>query len=297
VLGLSDRDDPEHIEDISPLDRGSLVHRILERFIADAIAAGSPAPDAPWSPLERQRLSEIANEEFASVEARGRTGRPLHWQVQRDDLLVVLDAFLDADDAFRAQHRSTPQAVELQFGLEGSPPVVFTLADGRTISLRGLADRVDTSSDGRAIVIDYKSGRGTKYDGIEKDPVLAGTSLQLGLYAEAAMRHTGLDRSWAAFWVVEAAWGKQLRGYDWTPEIRDRFLDVLGAIAAGVESGMFAASPGEWDTFRQTNEACVFCEFDRVCVRDRGEQSVAKESAPELAIRSRLLAPDPAASA
>jgi hypothetical protein len=42
---------------------------------------------------------------------------------------------------------------------------------------------------------------------------------------------------------------------------------------------------GEWNSWRGTHEECVFCEFDAVCPRDRGEQAEAKETAIELRIR------------
>ncbi|MEZ5227151.1 MAG: PD-(D/E)XK nuclease family protein [Acidimicrobiales bacterium] len=295
VLELADRDDPEHLDDITAMDRGSLLHTVLERFIDEAITAGAPAPSEPWSAEQRRRLHEIADDEFAAVEARGRTGRALHWQVRRDDLRDVLDRFLDADNRFRATHAATPTDVELAFGLADRPPVEIDLPNGRTVAFRGLADRVDVSANGHAIVTDYKSGKGRKYEGLMPtrtnpvvDPVLAGTTLQLGLYAEAAMQHTGLDGAVANYWVVEAPAGKELRGYAWEPAHRQRFVDVLAAITDGIDAGSFAAEPGDWDTYFQTNAGCAYCEFDSVCPRDRGEHAEAKSDAEGVTIRRRL---------
>ncbi|MGB3546852.1 MAG: PD-(D/E)XK nuclease family protein, partial [Saprospiraceae bacterium] len=42
VLDVGDRDDPERTDDISALDRGNLVHAILEQFIGEAIDRGAP---------------------------------------------------------------------------------------------------------------------------------------------------------------------------------------------------------------------------------------------------------------
>ena len=53
-------------------------------------------------------------------------------------------------------------------------------------------------------------------------------------------------------------------------------------------AGVFAASPGEWDSWRLTNSNCSYCDFDSVCVRDRGDQATAKSEAPELAVRVSL---------
>ncbi len=300
VLELDDREDPERLDDITAMDRGSLIHAVLERFIAEAIESGPPAPEQSWTDQQRQRLHEIANEEFEIIEGRGRTGRAVHWQVQRDDLHDTLDRFLEADDVFRASKRATPNSVELAFGIDDRPPVEITLPNGRTLAFRGFADRVDVSDDGRAIVTDYKSGKGKKFDGLmpkkdaEVDPVLAGTTLQLGLYAEAAMRHTGLDAAEANYWLVEAAPSKEFRGYRWEESERRRFVEVLEAITDGIDAGSFAAAPGDWDTFSQTNASCTYCTFDSVCVRNRGEQAEAKADAEGVTIRRRLLPADPA---
>ncbi|NND75631.1 MAG: hypothetical protein HKN44_11560 [Ilumatobacter sp.] len=291
VLDVSDRDDPERTDDISALDRGSLIHAILERFVGEAIAAGPPGPDDRWAEADRARLHDIADDVCAEFEAGGRTGRAVNWRVRRDDLRGVLDGFLDADDEFRRSRRATPHAVEVSFGVDGSPPVDVARPDSSTVSLRGTADRLDLTADGRVIVTDYKSGSGKKYRRLADDPFTGGTTLQLGTYAEGALRRTGRDAAEAAYWLVERG-DEPFQGYDWTPELRERFATVVGATTAGIEQGVFAADPGEWDTWRMTNEACRYCEFDTVCVRNRGEQAVAKAGAPELAVRVVLAPPE-----
>ncbi|MFP3906788.1 MAG: PD-(D/E)XK nuclease family protein [Acidimicrobiales bacterium] len=289
ALGLRDRDDPERIREIDPRDRGSAVHTALERFFAEVIEAGSPHPDTPWSPAQRERLGQIAAEVFDDYESQGRTGRPILWRLERERLHALLDGFLTADDQRRAAWRSRPRSVELPFGLDDADPVVLGLSDGRTLRFRGKADRVDRTEDGRWVVIDYKTGKGTRFRGLDDDPFLSGTTLQLGLYAEAArQRLGGLDAS-AYYWMVDEAARYATFGYAWTPERRDRFLDLVGAMVEGIEAGVFPATPGEYDHFRRTHDACAYCDFDRVCPVDRGERAEAKVDAPELAVRRRLV--------
>ena len=160
VLGLADRDDPERVVELSALDRGSGLHHCLERFVAEAIEGGIPEPDHPWSDAARARLGEIATEVFAGYAARGRTGRALRWRLEEGMLLRSLDKFLDADNEQRAGGGTRPARVELPFGLDGAEPVRIELADGRVLFFRGRADRVDVGNDGRAVVFDYKSGKG-----------------------------------------------------------------------------------------------------------------------------------------
>ena len=49
VLDLTDRDDPERVIDLSPLERGSGVHTVLERFLTEVIEGGVPDPQQPWT--------------------------------------------------------------------------------------------------------------------------------------------------------------------------------------------------------------------------------------------------------
>lgn len=292
VLDVSDRDDPERNEELSALDRGSLIHQALERFVSEAIASGPPRPSEPWSTEAVDRLHEIADDLCDEYVAIGRTGRRANWRVQRDDLHDLLEAFVQADNAFRAAHGATPAYVELDLGVKSGDVVPIELPNGDSITLRGMIDRVDTTTDGRVLINDYKSGKGKKYDDLPSDPFLAGTTLQLGMYAEGALQATGATSASAHYWLVERP-GQQHHGYDWTDGKRSRFHEVLTAITTGIASGVFAAAPGDWDTFRLTNDNCAYCDFDSVCARDRGDHADAKAAAPELAVRVALSPPEP----
>ena len=295
VLGLGDRDDPERIVEISALDRGKGLHSILEAFFQEVIDAGPHAPATAWTDAHRARLQAIAAAGFDELERTGRTGRTLHWRLERQRLAILLDDFLTADDDHRAATGATPARVELPFGMKGAPPVEIDLPDGRTIRFRGMADRVDVTADGRHLVSDYKSGKGGEYDKLAvDDPTKAGTTLQLGLYSEAAVQLLGAAAAEAHYWMVNEDVPFPRRGYPWDAERRRRFVEVVGGIVDGIERGMFAAVPGEWDSWRNTHGNCTYCDFDDVCLRDRGEIAEAKAAAPELAVRDIL---DPTAEA
>jgi RecB family exonuclease len=294
VLGLSDRDDPDRLVDISPLDRGSGVHLVLETFLRELLDADEmPSWDQPWTPAHRARVAELAVEVFDAYEAQGRTGRPVRWRITREDLLMLLDDFLHADDAHRASHRATPVSVEMSFGMGDADPLVIALPDGRELRFRGMADRLDRSDDGRTFVSDYKTGKGKEYVKIDEgDPVNAGTTLQLGLYAEAARQFGGADDVDAHYWQVNQAVGHRRSGYHWSDDRRQRLIDVLTVIADGIEGGEFATDPGEWNSWQGTNDSCMFCPFDSVCDRDRGEHAAAK--ADRLVHRPQLAWVEPA---
>ncbi len=295
VLELADRDDPERSIEISALDKGSGVHQILEDFIAEVIEQGSPDPAQPWTAADRARLHEIANDVFADYERRGRTGRPVLWNQTRRELLDMLDEFLLVDDDVRASSGARPVRVELAFGLGDTAPVELETPGGRTLRFRGMVDRLDRGDDGSLHVYDYKTGRGRKYDQtkLDEDPFLGGTTLQLGLYAEAARRWADDDGAEVSskYWLVEANDGQ--RGYRWTDDRRARFVGLLDALATGIDDGVYGAQPGEWDDFRGTHENCTYCDFDSLCPVARGDHAHDKADAVELRIRDRLAPPDP----
>lgn len=286
VLRVRDRDDPEGIVDLQPLDRGSLLHTILERFVREAIDAGEPRVGEPWSEKWRARLMEIAEEEFASLQRRGRTGRELTWRRTRAGLVDDLAHFLAHDDAHRAEGWH-PEAVEWAFGSGDVPPAVVALDDGRHVRFRGRIDRVDRRDDGARMVIDYKTGRAPARGRGDDDPVAAGTRLQLGIYALAVAQRLAAHEVATAYWHVRA--GERIHPpRSWSPDHLARLDEVVRAAVEGIEAGVHPADPGEWSIFRNTHENCTYCPYDVVCPRDRGEHAVAKAGDAALGVRRAL---------
>lgn len=286
VLHLADDDAPDDIFSIGALDRGSLVHEVLERFIGDVVELPPnerPRPGQPWSAADVQRLEAIAESVFDSYEARGVTGRPVLWRVQRARILDDLHRFVAKDDELRAEHGSTPHAVELAFGFGDAPAAVVELDDGRRLNFRGYIDRVDRCADGSLLVVDYKTGSDKAYRDLEADPVAAGTKLQLPVYALAAAQRFEAPAVTSTYWFATVTGKFARRGYPVDDARLARFRDVLAVIVDGIEQGQFPARPGDFNTFFRTYSNCRYCDFDAVCPRDRGDHWDATSRAPELA--------------
>lgn len=314
-LGLDERDEPERVVELSALERGTAIHELLEGFLNAMIQAGPPAPSQPWSPEQRETARSIAEDIFDELESKGLTGRPVTWARERSDLMMRLEEFLDHDNAYRAGTGSTPTRLEAPFGLDGEDPVEIAIDDRRSLRFRGKIDRVDTTSDGRVFVNDYKTGGGSEYQKIDRgDPTKAGQMLQLGLYAEAVLaQHGGPTgagpdpdadpdpdtapeaRVDTRYWMVSPRGGYQRLGYPWTTERRDRLIQVLAAIVDGIEAGTYMAVPGDWQSFRRSYENCTYCPFDSICPTDRAEHAADKADHPALAIRTVLTDPEPTA--
>ena len=296
VLRIGALERPERIVEISPIERGNLVHAVLERFLGEVVERPlekRPWPDEPWTDADLARVREIAHDVFAEWEHRGITGQPVLWELEREGVLADLEEFLDRDTALRAELGLVPEAVEMAFGDGQHAAAEIDLDGRRTVRLGGRIDRLDLDREGTPVVHDYKTGKSDYYTSLSNgDPVERGTRLQLPVYAEAAAQHYGTDTGAAHYWFVTGTGGFARPGYLLDAARRERFLDVLTAIVDGIESSSFPAHPGEHDYFFQTNDNCRHCDYDAVCPRDRHEEWVATAEDPALA-RFLHLAEDP----
>ncbi len=151
---------PEELEpEAEALVKGSLIHAVLARVMAGEsdVLETLRAPDnlAPGAPVA-VRGAILAG------------------------IVAELERYL-ADPASRPVPGFAPEFLEFAFDVE--------LADG--LAVTGVIDRVDTDGHGRAIVVDYKSGR----DRIERAGArwLTDHTFQAGLYMLAVRRRLELD--------------------------------------------------------------------------------------------------------
>ena len=119
VLRVEIAELPEEVWELSPLDRGSLVHETLDEFLREVLArpGGPPPPGATWTAADQARLHEIADLQCNRYEALGLTGRRAFWDRDRRRILADLDRFLTEDANLRADFGLTTLATELRFGL------------------------------------------------------------------------------------------------------------------------------------------------------------------------------------
>jgi ATP-dependent helicase/DNAse subunit B len=292
VLGLRELEDPGDAETISPMDRGSLVHAILEQFFRQRLGR---AVDAQWTAADHDELLAVADEIEAIFRARGLTGRPLLWKAEWAALRRHLRKILDADGRDPRLVGVAPAEVELAFGFEGepTPPVQIDLGDGRRLNFGGRVDRIDRSVDGRKLVVlDYKTGSAKHYGVIdaeheEHDIVARGQLLQLPIYALAARaQFADAEEAEAYYWFVGQRGAIEMKGGPVDEAATERFESVVRTIVDGIEEGLFPARPGgdEWrPSTGPTHANCLYCEFDTLCSSRRGEQWLTIRERDELA--------------
>jgi ATP-dependent helicase/nuclease subunit B len=277
VFRIPDLEDANERDSVDPLERGSFVHAVLERFLRNHLPGDgrSPrSPDAAWRSAEIEDALAILDEEAARLEAAGLTGRPALWRAELATLRRRLTRLLADDNRLRATYRSWPVAVELPFGREDREPLRIRLSDGREIAFSGTIDRVDETESGQLLVIDYKTGKGHGYDlipaigkpDLDADLTDRGQKIQLPLYGLAAENARGAPVAEAYYWFVEQPY--RLHGGPIDERQRNRLRHVLDVEITSIEQGTFPANPGPAD-WRTGWVACAYCPYDRMCSTTR----------------------------
>lgn len=326
VLRVDAVEDPDESYRITPLDRGNLLHRILDLWMSEAIDRGHvPDPGKDWSTGARQRLREIAEQECDRIQKRGMAGRRLYWERDRAQILEELERSLVFDTEMRARYRSRPIASELGFAMprptdadttERKAPVTVALgssairptggddegdteaaglvhADQRSLAVRGSIDRVDETDSGGLVVIDYKTGSSRSYKNLSADdPTPSGGHLQLVLYTLAAREILRRPDASARgdYWFVSRRGGFTSHGYIVDRATETRVLATVGAIVEGIGAGLFPLHPERpgWRAWIP----CRYCEPDGLGTRDVWRDWERKRTHGDLSGYTSLVEPE-----
>ena len=284
VLGVEEVENPEDELQITPRDKGSLVHQALEEFIGQVLGRPEPhrpGPHEPWSASDRALMVSIGASVCDDFEKRGLTGRPIFWHQDRRRIIADLLHFLDADSSYRECHGMRPLAAELEFGFPRARlgTVALDLPDGRAVNFRGFADRVDVADDGTLHVLDYKTGKADPYRGLsEESPDAQGQLLQLAVYGQAARLLHGTPETpvRAEYWFVSSRGRFERLGYAVTPAVLAHIGETLQAMVNGIEAGVFPPYPTAQSTSPWVE--CPYCDPDGMGVAELRRQYEHKQA-------------------
>lgn len=269
LLRIRAVEEPEQVVRIDALSRGSVVHRIFERFY-DEWAGPGPAPLATEA---ESRMRRIAGEECDAARDRGETGYPAMWEADRVELIEDCVHWLAQEREDPLTHALAEVAVEARFGqrmvgekdgsLSRSEPIEVELPSG-PLRLHGRIDRLNWDpARTRFRVVDYKTGK--RY--AERPAQLqGGRMLQLPLYVAAGAALLGVEPSAGSAAYVYATRRGEFQTVAWTPEeLADRWDDViklLDVIVRCVRDGDFMVAPADG--------ACNYCAFNGICAGASG---------------------------
>jgi hypothetical protein len=290
LLGVRPLDSPEEVLEASPLDIGSLVHESLDEFFQ---THGRARSGPSWTPQQRADLRAIARRIADDYTQRGLTGHPVLWDRDLRAIVHALDVLLDQDDDLRQETGRRQVRSELAFGMRDEPPVEWALPSGRTIRIRGSADRVDEAN-GSLTVVDYKTGSDWSYREIsEQNPTANASKLQLPVYAKAARAALGAPDSEvsAEYWFV----GRSTRRINvpLTDGVERIFASTVDVIVSGIADGLFPQRPPLDDNH---GWGCPSCDPDGLGAADVRRSWASKRLDPRLAAYRAIVDPDGAAS-
>ena len=286
LLGVRAVEEPGDEIAITPIDKGNVLHAVLDRFHREVITGQLPQPDDHgWAGSHRARLVELFTETAARYEHSGRTGRAAYWEIDRQRLLAELMLWLDKDSQHVAARGARVIASEQRFGIDGE--VTVTLVGGRQLALYGSVDRIDRTPTG-LVVTDHKVGSTKAYNSIERaDPTAGGTRFQLPAYAAAAAviaagadRLPGLEPVRAEYSFFQKG-DYQRIGYDVDADVWAQVAADLQHVVSGIEAGWFPATAIKPQYKFRID--CQYCEPDSLGTAERYGEWERKRRDPRLA--------------
>lgn len=269
---LEPLEEPEPLERMDPLTKGSLFHAVLAEFFR-AVQKRDMA--LPATPLES--VLEVLDETLARVAAEyAEKLAPAVERVWQDEIASIRTDLRIWANNFAQTPGWQPWLFEFAFGLPDAPghdpnsvrdPVTI---DGR-FTLRGAVDLVERRPGGSVLrVTDHKTGKNRSERG---SIVGGGRQLQPVIYSLAVEAATGGTVESARFSYCTTAGGFTEHTVRIDERSRNMGIEALEIIDRAVELGMLPPAPAE--------RACRFCDFLPVCGPDQ-ERRARRKSRKEI---------------
>jgi ATP-dependent helicase/DNAse subunit B len=290
LLGLGEPDEPA--EDVSGLDRGAMIHRVLNRFYRERVDRVSPRVTAAESDICAERIREIAAEEYTRLGYSGEAARREYLDIVgcpelSDDGLALRFVRREVEGSPALQ----PRLLEWSFGgKKDSDAFVLIDEDGRNIVMTGKIDRLDLLDGRDAVIWDYKTGKQLP----RPTDIQCFQRIQVGVYMLAAahiLKHPVnaggyyhvQGRSDPDLVTVLRREGSEITAYlpekgrsntlkrEW-PETEflnymDTLKTVIGRTVSAIRRGRFIAA--------ETSDPCSRCVFGGLCRRARENHDAA----------------------
>lgn len=264
---------PRDREEYSALEKGTLLHWLLEQFYhggyIDTADADRPATICgPLDSLARQWLEQQGYDPDESI-----------WRLRRRDAVGMVAALVETDLDWLQRTGLKPLLFEASFGLPGAAAGVVSPGEG--MYFHGKIDRIDIlERNGQtwAVVYDYKTG-----SEITRSKILSGKSLQIPVYLTAAKSllekhgYINIRVMGGGYYVIKKG---KLAGGIWNKEFTSLVKSGLGSLEqtefAALEHTLAEVSRGQHEAILAGNfvpnpdgDACRWCDFARCCRYDK----------------------------
>ena len=287
ILGVHAVEEPEEGGELSVLDRGSLMHEILEAWVQGWL--DKKRPDWPEYAHDPAPLLKVANTKLDEAEKKRQLGPPGIADGLRRQVLDDLEQARQAEaKRAAAEPHWRPRSVERKFeNVELDAGEDDADADKkRVLIVNGRIDRVDEAPGGRRRAIDYKTG---KHRRDAAEAFRSGYLMQLPLYLHAMEQDDRgeLAASTAEFFYVSAKGGFQREPLDGselaphgTPDAltpADELEHVLETISEGIVNGAFFPFPFRSAQKKPDDTHCKWCDFQPACNSQVAPRYITKQ--------------------
>jgi hypothetical protein len=275
ILDVRDVDDPEREVQINHRDKGTIDHRILERFYRaltreELDAAAATLPQLP--PAIGERLAQFVDEEFDRLEAEQPAFNRAIRGIERRATKRNLRDFVAQDLADLLTTGLAPRYFEYRFGPKyrerANHAEAFLVATkGLPIRVEGSIDRIDVGPGAggadRFRIVDYKSGKALRHQELGKK-IDRGVRLQLALYAMAVSEFFGLEAATVDGTIKPLVAGKPAK-FDFNlGEKRLALVETLDLFVGAIADGVFPAFPNDGEK-AEDFKSCKYCPVNHSC--------------------------------
>jgi len=269
---------------LDPLQRGTLVHLILEGFLRNY--CGEKFLETSENELRSLLLAQAEKQ----LETAEPAGIPLLlWDIEREALLEMLANWL-AYEKRRGGKDLMPARFEQSFGTFGakdSQPAFRVCAGRHVFDFRGRIDRGDRSLDGtRARVTDYKTG--SLPDSMAKKtrtPLMSGEKIQLAVYRGALSvldEFKGVESIEAEYLHLQPKDGQTVSCGFTDAELAaaaEALPGILEIVGDGIEKGAFFIRTSG---MVRPSGHCDYCDYLPICGKDRVQREQRKANDPAI---------------
>jgi ATP-dependent helicase/nuclease subunit B len=240
---------------------GTLCHAALRRCYERLVQAGWPSTRATDDMKERAIRMSV-EQAATDLESQHRTGHYLLWELVKEQIVTIVSATVEADEAEQTEHPYQPIAFEVD-GAGEIPDIL----DGESLKIRGRIDRLDRHRDSGALrVVDYKFKLGSAMKPEDRNltqSAIRGYRLQPPFYSCLAVSGQSTARH-VQFLFLAPEWPMPIsrstfEATPWASETGGLIQRTIKSVIDGIRDGRFFILPDGY---------CDSCEFRVICRRE-----------------------------
>lgn len=254
---------------LNPLEKGSLYHEVFQTYMARVTDDGQHVAGH-----DETMLLQICDDVIEAYREMIPAPSDHIADLECQQIRASMHKFFTMEKS----RDGIPRYFELAIGSREEPFSV-DLGDGVQLLLSAVIDRVDQLAPNMYRIIDYKTGRSSRYS--ENEPFKGGQQLQHALYALALEQWLAAQQISPSARVTDSAYvfptlrAKEMEvSYAQDGATREQLRDLVARMLRVIDKGVFPASA-------DYSKTCRWCDFEAVCTSHDSERSKEKRENPD----------------